>query len=684
MTAYTTIVPVDSANLARAGRERTAQALRKAGINRVLLAIGSYKSDPDARMRQLDALYENLEFMKREGFDAGAWLWAFMYDGGEYTRVAGFDGRSSKQSCCPLDPEFREFCAGYVRDIARLSPSLILFDDDLRFGHLDIGLGCRCEKHTADILKRLDERLSPDELVRRAFNGGENRYRRAWLDSMGDSIRRFARDMRAAVDSVDKSIRMGQCACITSWDADGVDADELSRILAGDTRPYLRLIGAPYWAVTQNWGNRLADTIEVERMQLSWCGEDIEVVSEGDVYPRPRWICPASYLECFDTALRSSGGFSGIQKYMLDYTSSAAYETGYLDRHIRNGWLYSELDRLFQGKTAVGARIYEYKHKLATAELAGADSEYMQNLLFSISARAAAANGIPTVYTDDCGCAGILFGENARQLPDDKLDSGLLIDLAAAELLTRRGVDVGIETFGDYFQPNEEHGFIHHDCIQPNEERRLKYHDCIQLNDEHGLERDGRIQPDTELRIDSEYIPWRCGRVRQLKLKDTAEAWSNFVVDGKDISPSFYYYTNPAGQRFAVICADAKTCGEPLWRNYLRQNQIICALNRLGSEPLPAVCAGNPDLYILAKRAGNRLAVGLWNLSPDEIFDAEVILPGRVVKNARSVDCNIKATGCDAGITDRNNNATSGASGRIIVDRLIPYRVAAIEVELAD
>ena len=122
MTAYTTIVPIDSANLARAGRGRTAQALRKAGINRVLLAIGSYKSDPDSRARQLDALYENLEFMKREGFDAGVWLWAFMYDGGEYTRIAGFDGRSSKQSCCPLDPEFREFCAGYVRDIARLSP----------------------------------------------------------------------------------------------------------------------------------------------------------------------------------------------------------------------------------------------------------------------------------------------------------------------------------------------------------------------------------------------------------------------------------------------------------------------------------------------------------------------------------------------------------------------------------
>lgn len=655
---YTTIVPIDSANLARAGRGRTAQALRKAGINRVLLAIGSYKSDLDARMRQLDALGENLEFMKREGFDAGAWLWAFMYDGGEYTRVAGFDGRSSKQSCCPLDPEFREFCAGYVRDIARLSPSLILFDDDLRFGHLDIGLGCRCELHIADILNRLDERLSPDELVRRAFNGGENRYRRAWLDSMGDSIRRFARDMRTAVDSVDKNIRMGQCACITSWDADGVDADELSRILAGDTRPYLRLIGAPYWAVKQNWGNRLADTIEVERMQLGWCGEDIEVVSEGDVYPRPRWICPASYLECFDTALRASGGFSGIQKYMLDYTSSAAYETGYLDRHIRNGWLYSELDRLFQGKTAVGTRIYEYKHKLATAELTGADSEYMQNLLFSTAARAAAANGIPTVYCDEGNSAGILFGENARQLPDDKLGSGLVLDLAAAEILMGRGIDVGIEAVGDYFQPNEEHGFGNHSFIQSRDEHGLGSRDCVLSDAEH--------------HINSEYIPWRCGRVRQIKLKATAEICSNFVVDGEDYSPSFYYYTNKSGQRFAVICADAKVCGEPLWRSYLRQSQLISALNELGCQPLPVYCSGEPDVYIIAKRSGNRLAVGIWNLSPDEIFDAELVFPLRSVTLADTVDCAAHSANAD------------GQSGRLVIERLLPYRAAAVEVELSE
>jgi hypothetical protein len=36
--------------------------------------------------------------------------------------------------------------------------------------------------------------------------------------------------------------------------------------MAGNTKPILRLIGAPYWAIKQGWGNRLADVIELERM----------------------------------------------------------------------------------------------------------------------------------------------------------------------------------------------------------------------------------------------------------------------------------------------------------------------------------------------------------------------------------------------------------------------------------
>mgnify|MGYP001624057676 FL=1 len=160
--------------------------------------------------------------------------------------------------------------------------------------------------------------------------------------------------------------------------------------------------------------------------------------------------------------------------------------------------------------------------------------------------------------------------------------------------------------------------------------------------------------------------------MRRITLKATAEICSNFVVDGEAISPSFYYYTNLSGQRFAVICADAKACGESLWRSYLRQSQLICALNELGCQPLPVYCSGEPDVYVIAKRSGNRLAVGIWNLSPDEIFDAEVVFPLRSVTLADTVDCAAHSANAD------------GQSGRLVIERLLPYRAAAVEVELSE
>ena len=41
----------------------------------------------------------------------------------------------------------------------------------------------------------------------------------------------------------------------------GIPLGTLSKILAGNTKPFLRLIGAPYWARAKSWGNRLADVI---------------------------------------------------------------------------------------------------------------------------------------------------------------------------------------------------------------------------------------------------------------------------------------------------------------------------------------------------------------------------------------------------------------------------------------
>lgn len=245
-------------------------------------------------------------------------------------------------------------------------------------------MGCICENHIAYMENILGEKLNPQELSKLILTGGGNKYRSAWLKAKRHYFEVFAKEMREAVDAVNPKIRLGNCSCLTVWDIDGIDSASVSKILAGGTKPFLRLIGAPYWAVSKGCGNRLQNIIELERMERSWCGERIEIYSEGDVYPRPRTNCPASYLEIFDTALRASGELDGILKYGVDYISNPGYENGYIKRHEKHRSLYSEIDRHFGDKKACGVRIYERMTKFEDMVLpANLEGDSAENIFFS-------------------------------------------------------------------------------------------------------------------------------------------------------------------------------------------------------------------------------------------------------------------------------------------------------------
>ena len=55
-------------------------------------------------------------------------------------------------------------------------------------------------------------------------------------------------------------------------------------------------------------------------------------------------------------------------------------------------------------------------------------------------------------------------------------------------------------------------------------------------------------------------------------------------------------------------------------RSYCRQAQLARLYPWLNGSPVDAICLGNPDLYLLAKKDDNSLAIGLWNYSKDKIL----------------------------------------------------------------
>lgn len=461
---YRISVPLMNSNIKRNDRERTLEELRRFDAERVFLALDRYELDTDKRRSVISDLEDNCRYFKEKGFEVGAWIWTFwVKDNKNFKNMRSINGTEIKEFMCPKDESFVRFAADYIKDIAKTGVDIIQFDDDFRYGYLSDSPACLCDNHIAEINRITGENSTREVLAKHIISGGKNKYRDAYLKANGDTFRNFAAEIRKAVDEVNPNIRIGACSCMTSWDIDGTNAAELAKILAGNTQPFVRLIGAPYWAVSQNWGNSLQDVVELERMESSWTRKDnIEIFAEGDAYPRPRTRCPASYLEGFDTAIRASGCTDGILKYGIDYISNADYETGYAKFHERNRYIYAKTDEMFGDKACCGVRVYESMNKISDMVMPTAvnGSVNIANLFFSKAARTLAYNTIPTVYEGN-GVCGIVFDENARNLPLEALENGLIIDIAAAEILAARGIDVGIESIGAVLISGESEHFTY-------------------------------------------------------------------------------------------------------------------------------------------------------------------------------------------------------------------------------
>ena len=588
MKNYTVSVPVNCMNLDDFGREKVLEKLKDFDAKRVFLnfeeSLNSgevYFADSDYHNLQMKKLSTAADFFKSNGYEVAAWFWAFKFDTKlPFTRLKNLSGKEIGPFACPSDNEFINFATECVADIARTGVDMIVFNDDFRYGFFSNEITCLCDNHVKKICEILGENLTREELKGKIINASQNKYRDAFLAANKDFFLNFAYSIREKINTINPSIRIGFCAAMSAWDIDG-DAFELASALAGNTKPFIRLIGAPYWAVDKSWGNRLQDVIELTRMEVSYFGDkDIELISEGDVWPRPRTKCPAGFLEGYDTALRATGLLDGILKIGLDYTSSPDYEDGYAKFHLRNKPTYKAIESAFSGKKAVGVRVFEFEKKVKDMknpnELGEAYNPQM--LFFSEAARTLACNGIPTTY-ENSDCVGIAFGENARYLIKENLKNGMIIDIAAAAILKSRGIDTGIKEIGPKTTVLSE----------------------IFLKDKNRI-----------IAFDS--------LTYEIIVDDKAEIQSiGKTVNGE--IPLSFVYTNADNERFLVLNLNPRK-NDTLMRHYARGYQYYSFFG----NSIPAVCIGNPDTYMLCTEDDKEMTIGIWNFSIDTAIDSIVNL----------------------------------------------------------
>ncbi|MBC8559806.1 hypothetical protein [Fumia xinanensis] len=625
---YKTIIPVMNKKLTDAQKAKLVSELKKADPQAVMLIYGRILRNQQAKDLEYEHFIENKSFLEENGFTVGAWVtptigygapYYFDHDA-PYTKIHTLKGNGDTipGAYCPLYDDFtNELCSIFKR-VAGTGVKLILLEDDFTLTGgkaLFDRMGCCCEKHMAILRERLGENITVEELNDKVYRQGQNKYRDTFRALQGETLNSLADKIGNAIHSVNPEIRVGLSSNWSSFNIEGITLDKLAKTIAGGNKALIRLTGAPYWACIPNF----ATSIETARLESQWCRhKDIELLTEGDTFPRPRHNVPAALLEGFDTVLRADGKTDGILKYMVDYNSSATYETGYIERHVRNKPLYDEIERRFTGDT-VGLNVLEVPEQFASIEFdADCRVEHYSSigLLPVVSQWFMTDNGLPTTYENKEG-AILAFGENAKYLDDGMLNRGVILDASGAKKLMKKGGDVGIESFERAKTPLAEK-FIEEDelILASADDDKVFYH----------------FQLKKGAKILSKF--YHCSEGLGLLPP-------NGVLE-ENSYPACYLYENSRHQKFMVYSFSAASfgstnmmCPTTVFRNYFRPKQLAKGIEWLQGEPLPATCFGHPNTYMLCRRNGSQMTVGIWNFFSDEIFTPEINLD----REYTSLDC---------------------------------------------
>ena len=616
---YKLSIPVQNRSLTKENRSRYLELLRGAEADRIFLICG----DPAF----LDSLTNNVAFFKENGLDVGVWIGStvghgvLLANGGDDTEIdfpypplVNLEGQRIPNTRCPLDPKFIRDTAERLVRLADCGASVLLLDDDFRLSQHGDSFCCACPMHLEQMSAYCGETVTRELLRDVAFSGKPNKYRSAWLRAEGDSMKEFARAMREAMDEAHPEVKLAFCTAHSPWDIDGCDIAEITRIFAGGHPPLLRLHGAPYWAALN--GRTLPEVVEIARMFASFCrDEGFELMAEGDVYPRPRYNTPASYLEIFDAAMRADGNHDGILKYMIDYSAGPELEPGYLAHHVRDLPTLRQIEAFFRGGANAGVRVLIRPHLLQNADLdlspASMKSPYPHAGILL------AHHGIPTVYTGR-GCATAAFGESARDLTSEQLLGGVILDGVGAAILTEQGIDVGLDAVSGFTKAS--YGYL-------------------------STEKEGEIGAVL--------------RTSARRLVATTKPSARPVLFGHRAGTKdavAYTYENASGQRFLVYLFDYNSVEKRsgLTQNTLQGLMLRRVLPWLSGTALPAVASAHPDLVMLAREDRDGLSLLLLNCFPDAVLTPTISIHGAY----RTVEC----ASCRATLQD----------GRLVFDSDIP------------
>ncbi len=522
----------------------------------------------------------------------------------DFPSIEDSDGNRSKDNKkCPLDEAFAADFAAKVKSVALAHPKFICIEDDYTLSG-GRGLGksgaCFCKRHLAEFAKRYGKALSGPEIAA-AFQRrtpGNLAIRRAFADTIRESLVSLAKRVRAAVDEVDPSIRFMVCEPGAGADKDGDSLEAVARAFAGGTRPAVRPSGAIYGAETTpaSIPGALAHTMwTLERLP-----PDVETFYEADVYPHNRFYSSAAQLMSLMSGAMIMGS-DDFLFYCLQYLDDPLEDRGYADAFNALKPRLEFVRRFIRERNAhlAGVRIaWTSADIFLTRGFGGGHGTQLRCGSYMLS-----KFGIPYTTRREAKGVALLVDEVAETMDDDEirdlLSHGLIVDAPAAALLAKRGFgkELGVDVaLAEGRLP------IIDEAILPAAEckRRGKHMNAFYI-----------FSAGTEGTV---------SKFATLKPHAGTEVWSEFYgVGGKLITPSLTLAENRLGGKVAVVATSLVGNRSSGLFNFRKQEMLQNLIGRMSPDAVPVQSVGVPGIWVLAQvtENGRSMLVSVNNLSGD-------------------------------------------------------------------
>lgn len=333
----------------------------------------------------------------------------------------------------------------YIRDIyqitAKANPDYIWIDDDVRFGHMPIGLGCFCDNCLDIFSKEFGIRYTRESL-KKAMNEGpvadKLKLREAWLQHNRNTISHLFSLIEKTVHEVNPVIPLGFMTGDRFFE--GYDFDNWARILAGPNlvRVMWRPGGGYYNDVNTN--ELVGKSHDIGRQISVLPPEVVSIESEIECFPYQR-LKKAANIVVLEACSHIAAGCTGAAFNVLSMYDEPLGEYEPLVARLKEARPFFDLMAKSLGRSAIaGVHTFWNKNSYITGNLTDGNWLSSGNPLaghdiYNI--------GLPACYSNTGAQVTILGKDNVFALSREEitklLSGGVYMDAGTLQQLNDMG-----------------------------------------------------------------------------------------------------------------------------------------------------------------------------------------------------------------------------------------------------